>query len=293
MHVRKIGLGTVQWGMNYGVSNLGGRTNKLEISKILDVARARGVRLIDTAALYGGSEKALGLQNLDNFRIVTKTSSLGKSEYRAVDAAVMHKTFRRSLRRLKKDSVYGLLVHHSHDLLVPGWQYLVDTLLSLKSKGYVQRLGVSIYDSSNLDLICERLKPDIVQLPLNVIDQRLINDGSLVHLHNLGIEVHARSAFLQGLLLMPMSHLPHYFAPWRNHLTSWHKACNKQGFSPLQAALNFVINLDTVNYCILGLENAFQFEQCAAALQDSKRFDASDLSCIDAGLINPSNWKLS
>ena len=293
MSINKLGVGTVQWGMAYGVSNSSGRNGRAEITNILSAARAAGVGLIDTATLYGESEKALGLQHIEGFRVVTKTPRFAKLQVTVDDAALLVETFERSLRLLQTDQVYGLLIHHAEDVLVPGGEYLVDALLSLKERGVVQRIGVSIYDSRNLESLYEHLKPDIVQLPLNVLDQRMISDGSLSYLHDRGVEIHARSAFLQGLLLMPLSQVPDYFAPWRNALEMWHAECNRQGVSPLQAALSYVTSLDLVDYCILGVESAAQFQQCAVVLSEFKAFDASGLACADANLVNPANWRLS
>lgn len=293
MSLKKLGLGTVQWGMAYGVSNSGGRTGDAEITNILSAARAAGVSLIDTATLYGESEKALGHQQIDGFRVVTKTPRFTKVQVTVDDAALLVETFERSLMLLQTDQMYGLLIHHAEDVLVPGGEYLVDALWSLKNRRVVQRIGVSIYDSNNLESIQELLRPDIIQLPLNVLDQRLIEDGTLSYLHDRGVEIHARSAFLQGLLLMPLNQVPDYFTPWRYILEAWHAECNRQGVSPLQAALNFVTSLDAVDYCILGVENAAQFEEIAAALQNSRVFDASGFPCMDVNLVNPVNWKLS
>ena len=293
MSAKKLGLGTVQWGMKYGVSNSCGRTGGAEISKILTVARESGLSLIDTAALYGEAEKALGQQQLEGFRLVTKTPRFAKGRITDRDAKTLVETLEKSLGLLRTDHVYALLVHHVEDVLVSGGEYLIEAMASLKDRGLVKRVGASIYDSRNLELVVERLRPDIVQLPLNVLDQRLIEDGSLDFLRHRGVEIHARSAFLQGLLLMPLNQIPDYFTPWRSILDRWNAACDRQGVSPLQAALGYVTRLDAIDYCILGVESASHLQQCLLALQSSDAFDASGLSSADTGLVNPMNWRLS
>lgn len=290
---RKLALGSAQWGMDYGVSNSTGRTNDPEISRILRAARESGIDLIDTAALYGGAEQALGKQSLDGFKIVTKTPKFAKSQVTVDDAKYLLETFQRSLDFLRVDSVSGLMIHHADDLLVPGGEYLIEALSLLKNRGVAQRIGVSIYNSLKLEQLCDSLQPDIVQLPLNVIDQRLLKDGSLAYLHGKGIEVHVRSAFLQGLLLMPMSKVPGYFTPWLGTLQAWHEACISQGFTELQAAVGFLANLDSVDYLVLGVESLIQFEQILGALEKTgKVFDDIGLDSADAGLVNPVNWRL-
>lgn len=289
----KLGLGSAQWGMDYGVSNSTGRTHDAEIGRILRAARESGVDLIDTAALYGGAEQALGKQSLDGFKIVTKTPRFEKSQVTADDARQLVETFRRSLDFLRVDSVSGLMVHHADDLLVPGSDYLIEALSMLRNRGAAERIGVSIYNSLKLEQLCDRLQPDIIQLPLNVIDQRLLKDGSLEFLHRKGIEIHVRSAFLQGLLLMPISQVPDYFTPWRDVLQTWQEACVCQGVTKLQAALNFLVNLDLVDYVVIGVESLIQFEQILSSLdQTANAFDSSGLASIDVGLVNPVNWRL-
>lgn len=291
--LKKIGLGTVQWGTTYGVSNSSGRTRSPEVANILSAAREIELSLIDTASLYGEAEKVLGNQNLDGFRIVTKTPKFARFPITQSDAEELIRVFEISLRLLKTDRVYALLLHHANNVLVPGGEYLVEALHSLKARGLIQRVGVSIYDSDDLELLYERLKPEIVQLPLNVLDQRLINDGSLEYLKSKGVEIHVRSVFLQGLLLMSANQIPAYFTPWKSTLNTWRSTCIEQEFTPLQAALNFVVNLDAIDYCILGFESSTQLQQCVNTLRDSKVFKAHDLACSNLNLINPVNWRLS
>lgn len=289
----KIGIGTVQWGMAYGISNSTGKTSEKEVENILSLAHNAGIKLIDTAALYGEAEKVLGYHSLDEFLVVTKTIKLAKSEIDSEDAKLLIKSFEKSLRDLRVGRVYGLLIHHPDDLLVKGGQYLVEALWLLKNRGLVEKIGVSIYDSRQLKLLCNLLKPDIIQLPLNALDQRLIKDGSLNYLNENGIEIHSRSVFLQGLLLMPLDDLPSYFTPWRRNLELWHRACQQQGFTPLEAALNFVMGIEAVNHCVIGLENVRQLQDCIRASQKAERFDACCLFSSDINLINPANWRHS
>lgn len=288
----KLGLGSAQWGMHYGVSNSTGRTQHAEIGRLLKKAREVGIGFIDTASLYGGAEQALGMHSLDGLKIVTKTPRFAKSRVTEADAKQLVDTFQRSIEFLRVESVNGLLVHHADDVLVPGSDYLIEALTDLKNRGFAKRIGISIYNSNEIEKICDRLRPDIVQLPLNVIDQRLLKDGSLEFLHRKGIEVHVRSVFLQGLLLMPIEGIPDYFRPWRHILKDWHEACALQGVSKLQAALNFTLNLNMVDCVVVGIENLKQFKEILGVLDFDNCFDYEDLGSDDVGLVNPVNWRL-
>lgn len=288
----KLGLGTVQWGLPYGVSNREGATSPDEVARILASARARGVRTLDTAALYGDAETVLGRQDLAAFDIITKTPRFATGHISSDHADALVETFHGSLQRLGVPRLYGLLLHHATDLAAPGGERLLSAMRMLKSAGLVERIGVSVYDSSQLEAVLDLFQPDLVQLPINVFDHRLLDDGSLARLQSLGVEVHARSAFLQGLLLMRADALPEYFAPLRHLVERWHAACREQGMTPVQAALAFVRDLPGVSVCLVGVQDCAQFEQCANDFNGGQSFDATGLVCNDPAFVNPALWRL-
>ncbi|MGC4406040.1 aldo/keto reductase [Methyloversatilis sp. MC4-4] len=291
-HVR-IGLGTVQWGVDYGVANRDGRTPRAEVTRILAAGRAAGLKVLDTAALYGEAEAVLGEQDLSGLQVVTKTPRYAHAPITAADADDLKATFIRSLARLRLPAVHGLLAHHADDLLVAGGERLIDALRALRAEGKVARIGVSVYDGAQLDAILARFTPDLVQLPLNVFDQRLIVDGSLARLAALGVEIHVRSVFLQGLLLMPPDSAPAFFDPWRERLRAWHADCAERNVLPQQAALAFVCDLSEVSCCLIGVQSRAQLEQSLNGLDEVPRFDATSFACNDPALLNPVNWRLS
>ncbi|MBV5287143.1 MAG: aldo/keto reductase [Methyloversatilis discipulorum] len=289
----RVGLGTVQWGVDYGVANRDGRTPAAEVERILAAARAAGLRVLDTAALYGEAESVLGEQDLSGLRVVTKTPRYAHAPITAADADDLRGTLNRSLARLRLPAVHGLLAHHADDLLVPGGERLIDALHALRAEGKAARIGVSVYDGAQLDAILARFTPDLVQLPLNVFDQRLIVDGSLARLAALGVEVHVRSVFLQGLLLMSPDSAPAYFDPWREQLRAWHAICAERKVQPQQAALAFACDLPEVSCCLIGVQNIAQFEHALTGLDTVPPFDAAPFACSDPALLNPASWRLS
>ena len=291
----KIGLGTVQWGMDYGISSSGLKTDGIEVSNILSFAHKIGIKLIDTASIYGDAESVLGMQKIDNFLLVTKTPQFAQSSIHSRDVDKMLTDFNNSLSLLNVDNIYGLLIHHADDLLVPGGEFLINALMSLRDRGLVKKIGVSIYDPNIIEILSKRMDLDIVQLPLNIFDQRAIHNGSLDFLNDLGVEVHARSAFLQGLLLMPLCDVHQYFFKWYELLSAWHKRCDLDGVTPLQSALGFVIGQNTVDYCIVGLENLEQLEDIYALSKttSTNKFDYNNFCIEDDGLIDPRNWNFS
>ena len=290
MRGASLGLGTAQWGMQYGLSNEQGRTPAAAVSRILAEASKRGVQVLDTAALYGEAESVLGAHALQMFRIITKTPRFATPTITDEQASELQPVFRRSLQRLSSSQVYGLLVHHADDLLVPGGDKLWDAMVRLREQGCVQRIGASVYDGDNADALLKRYSPDIVQLPLSVLDQRMLLNGQLERLKARGVEIHARSAFLQGLLLLPPAQVPRYFGPILPLLKRWHAAAREQGLTAVQAALTFVRDVPYVDTVLIGVESLVQFKSCAADFGTDASFDAAGLACNDSMFVNPVNW---
>jgi aryl-alcohol dehydrogenase-like predicted oxidoreductase len=210
------------------------------------------------------------------------------------DTLELINAFYDSLDKLKLSSVHGLLIHDANDILVKGSEFLIDALKKLKAQNKVKKIGISVYEPKDLVLICSRLEPDIVQLPINVLDQRFIKDKSLNFLKKKGIEIHARSIFLQGLLLYKNLEFPVFFKKWDKILERWKISCHKQGFSFIEAIMSFASSIKEVDCFILGFENITQFSECVNFLKKKNRikFNAQGLECNDINLINPINWKI-
>jgi aryl-alcohol dehydrogenase-like predicted oxidoreductase len=228
-----------------------------------------------------------------HFDVVTKTPQFAKTSLGESEAKELEESFYQSLLRLKKPSVYGVLIHRADDILVPGGELLIDRLLELKSKGLVTKIGVSVYSGEQIDKVLDRFPIDLIQLPINVLDQRLIQSGHLQKLKNTGIEVHARSAFLQGLLLMEPQHIPEYFQCIRSNLESYHHSITSKGLTPVQAALGFVSNIPEIDHIICGVNNQQQLREiCAAAKVELSCADYADYAIADESIVNPALWQV-
>lgn len=286
-----LGLGTVQFGLEYGISNKTGKINANSVEHLLDQSSKLEIEVLDTAFLYGDSERVLGGQDLAPFRVVTKTPHFNVSHIAEEHANELTSSFYTSLKRLNIPNAYGLLMHNANDLLVSGGGNLFQAMQTLKSIGLVKRIGASVYDGKQVDSLLKRYDLDLVQVPMNVLDQRLINGGQMSRLKEKDIEVHVRSVFLQGLLLMDLKEVPRYFQPILPLLNSWHTAAKEQGFTLLQAALSFVRDTVGVDVVLIGVENMQQLNDCANAFLIDKRFDATELGCEDPRFVNPALWK--
>jgi aryl-alcohol dehydrogenase-like predicted oxidoreductase len=290
--IQKLGLGTVQWGIPYGLANKQGFTAPEIVTAILSLAQRSGIQVLDTASLYGEAEAVLGANALQQFHVISKTPRFATSTITEENANQLIQIFHRSLQRLSCHKIFGLLIHHAPDLLVPGGERLISAMEQLKEKGLVENIGVSVYDGEQVDAVLNVFKPDIVQLPLSVFDQRMIANGQLERLKREGVAIHTRSVFLQGLLLMPLDKIPAYFDPIRPLLARWHLAAQAQGMTLVQAALSFVRDIPHVDTVLVGVENVAQFQSCLGDFSINASFDAENLACNNPCFINPALWKI-
>ena len=290
--IKKLGLGTVQWGLPYGIANQQGITTPETVAKLLIAARSHGIEVLDSASLYGKSETVLGKNKLDGFKVITKTPSFTSQRITNAQTDQLCEAFYRSLSLLSVKKVYGLLIHHADNLLIPDGEKLLAEMANLKKEGLIQKIGVSVYDSIQVDSVLKMFNPDVVQLPLNVFDQRMLESGHLQLLKSRGIEIHVRSVFLQGLLLMPLNDVPSFFKPIYPLLVRWNNDAREQGLTPHQAAIAFAKNIPHVDTVLVGLDSLSQFNTCIDSFSSDRKFDASGLACNDPVFVNPSMWKI-
>jgi aryl-alcohol dehydrogenase-like predicted oxidoreductase len=291
----RLGLGTVQFGMKYGIANARGRTGRDDVRAIIAMAARNDIRVLDTAAAYGESEAVLGdcLDADARWCVVTKTPPL-KAHPDADARDVVRSGLMRSLDRLRLPSLYGLLAHHAADLLGPQGEAIYSEMRRLKDEGRVGRIGLSAYRGEEIDAALARFDIDLVQVPINVLDQRLISGGQIERLKRRGVEIHVRSVFLQGLLLLVPSALPGYFEPIRRNLEAWRSALQGAGLSPAQGALSFAASIGA-DVVLVGVDGP---EQLATNIHDisfggAGAVDFSRFALNDEKYVNPSCWQLN
>ncbi len=282
--LERLGIGTAQFGQRYGISNKFGKVSQSEAEKILYLAKLNSIDTIDTAISYN-SESCLGNIGVKEYKVITKLPPVPKdikNIYKWIDVQV-----KSSLKRLRVNSVYGLLLHSSEDYK---HSELREKLNSLKADKIIHKIGVSIYSPNELNnLPCEN-EIDIVQAPINLVDQRLFDSGWLKKLNSYGVEVHARSVFMQGLLLMPMKLIPKSFMAWSSLWNKWHDWLNRMNITAIEACLNYVLSLPEVDRVIIGFEAANQLKQIVESIKYSFNITYLDISNSDENLVNPSMW---
>lgn len=303
-----IGLGTVQFGLDYGITNKNGRVSQEEAAAILSLAVQEKVTIVDTAAAYGDSEKVIGnilasgnasatIPSKNNLKLVTKTIFF--SEVKSITkhhAIQLRDRFYLSLENLQTTKVYGLLFHAADDILKPGGEKLFQAMEDLHKEGLLEKKGVSFYDITQAQAIRQLFSFDLVQFPMNVFDQRLCphvaqwNDW----------EIHVRSAFLQGILLSKAKDLPTFFQPLQASLQKWESFCSEKNCSALEASLRFYQTLPSIEHVIVGAASLGQFQEIMQAQRNIQKTDKlysneqTDYSALafrgDERFLDPRQW---
>ena len=284
----RLALGTAQFGQSYGIANQLGQVTRPAAKAMLQLAAENGIDTIDTAIAYGESETCLGEVGVEGFRLVTKLPAV-PADCNDVEHWV-RKQVRASLLRLGVRFVYGLLLHRPAQLLGAAGTALYRTLQDLKEAGRVQKIGVSIYAPSELDALASQYRFDLVQAPFNLVDRRLYTSGWLQRLQDDGVEVHVRSAFLQGLLLMPEAVIPPKFAPWADLWKKWHGWLAHNDMSAVDACVAFPLGFPEIDRVVVGADSLNQLEQIIRAAARPAPIDLPDLRSDAEELINPARW---
>ena len=287
MSAAKIALGTVQFGLAYGVSNSAGKVSADEVARILAFSRENGVDMLDTAIAYGDSEAALGRNDLAAFQVVSKLPAM-PADIGDIRAWV-DETVAGSLSRLNTHQLYGLLLHRPEQLLEPEGEQLYAALVEARGQGLVQKIGVSVYSPSELERLAD-YRFDLIQIPFNVLDQRLLQSGMLARLRESGTEVHVRSIFLQGLLLMDPARRPASFSRWSTLLDRYDDWLKEQGYSRLEGCLRAAAGVAGIDRLVLGVESLSQLEQITRVINEPPVPLPLELGCVDELLLNPANW---
>ena len=284
----KIALGTVQFGLDYGISNQCGKVTFDEVQKILNFAKKHNINYLDTAMGYGVSEKVIGLylnnNNNKKFEIITKIPDVEQS------TISINNMLKQALVRLSCDRIYALLLHTPTNINKKTYEQL----LKLKEQGKIKKLGVSIYSPEQAFFIANKFNIDLIQLPLNIFDQRFIESGCLTFLKEKGIEIHTRSLFLQGLLLQPLNEINPYFQPHLTTLKKFNQFCLSHKLSALDVAMSLVHSVEDVDKFVIGVCSKQQLREILKSYDKTAdiKLDIKELLSTEESLINPSLWKI-
>jgi aryl-alcohol dehydrogenase-like predicted oxidoreductase len=281
----KLALGTVQFGMPYGVNNKSGVPTEIELKQIFETATKASITLLDTASAYGNAEEKIGEHVANNFNIVSKFSRVTKKEE-------FQKMLNTSLGKLRSSSIYGYLAHNAENLIE--YPFIWDLLLDSREKGHIRKIGFSLYTTDQLEkLLSLKILPDLVQLPYSMLDRKF--EKGIFLLKQNGCEIHVRSVFLQGLYFMDPERLPLKLASLKEPLKQLESLCKNYQIESAQLALNFVISNLNIDKVVIGVDNVEQLEKNIAAVNTWKNIPdiwekVNSIKIANQELLNPVNW---
>lgn len=285
-----LALGTVQLGGGYGVSNLKGQPSLNEAHEIIELARKCEIKRLDTAIAYGDSEDILGQIGVSDFHVTTKVPSLKGTITDYQEHLV--EMVERSLDRLKIKKIGTLLFHDASDLMGSDGPLIYRAALDLRDSGVVGAVGVSVGGVEELNLLGGRYLFESVQVPLSLFDRTLIDSGWLERLRALGSEVHVRSIFLQGLLLMNNENRPTYFDKWRSLFVEYEDWLSATNVDAKTACMHFANNIQGLTSVVVGVNSARELADLVELHEGAPMLDELCPSSTDLDLIRPSRWRL-
>jgi len=287
--ISTICLGTANFGFDYGINKK--KIKNKDLKKIIDYAKKENIKFIDTAINYKNSEKNIGLINSYNLKIITKLPQIPKKIIN-VEKWIVNK-IKQSCNRLKTNSLYGVLIHDTAELkdkkiskkIYKAFDYLL-------KKKIVKKIGLSIYDPSELDRFFDKYNYQIIQAPINIFDQRIISSGWGKKLINRNVEIFARSVFLKGLLLKDADKVPKEFLKWHQKFIKFEKWVQKENISKVEACIRSTKSIKEVKKIILGISNLDQLKENINFLKKKKLLIPADLNIKSGKILNPKKWKI-
>ena len=281
----KLVLGSAQFGRNYGLVN-GKKIKISDILKIETLALKKKIKFIDTSVNYGDSEKIIGKSKLRRLNIITKFKLPNKK----VDIKYwVEKNIQSSLKRLNINKIYGLLVHDINDLLKKNGRNYLNCLLNLKKRGIVKNLGLSVYSPEDLSVIWKFWKPDIVQLPFNILDNRFLALNWFTRLKKNKTKIFVRSCFLQGLLISNYKSIKK-LKKNKKILDKFSNWCLDNNISRIKASLHFVKKYKLIDNLIIGFNSYDQLKEIIKIFSQRTVKIPALFSCNKLSLIDPRRW---
>lgn len=286
---KKLLLGTAQFQANYGKSQFN-KLHSKDIHEILKFAFENQITELDTAPDYGDSESQIGQANTKHL-ITSKIPSysdisIGYSEW--IEASIDQ-----TLLNTRRQSIETILFHNAEEFIENYSNEVNEKIIQIKENNLIKKIGVSVYDTSELEEILEIFRPDVIQFPLNPFDQRFIKNH-IKDMHVAGIETIARSIFLQGVLVSRKLKDQEYFLKWHQDLSEWWNFCRSQNLKPYEACIRFILGVDFLDGYTLGVGSLKELQEITSTITKLDTIDQlnvyENFQKNDLNLIDPRRW---
>jgi len=292
-------LGTVQFGMNYGIK--GQKQPSVEQAvEMLDYATQNGISTIDTANAYGTAEDVVGTFLAKKTIARDKLFIISKFRPNLLDGVatddyyrIMRENLENTLSRLGTDYLDSYLLHSARYVFS---DEIISTLNRMKQDGLVKRVGVSVYEPEEAKKCIERPNVEFMQLPYSIFDQRMEKAGVFKEAERDNIQIHSRSAFIQGLILMGEEEVPSFLAKAKPIVNKISLLCQRHGLSRIALAMNYVKQQSRISHLVFGVDSIEQLKEDIRIFQDDIPADtiddiAKEFRDIEADIVMPSLWK--
>lgn len=288
----KLILGTVQFGLNYGINNTIGKMSEDKVFELLETSYDLGIRVLDTAEAYGNAHSVISnfqKQSKKRFNIISKYSS-SNFDYPIdlVERIQVH------CSNFNINYLEGYMFHSFKDFKM-NINNDSKILYNIKNSGLVQKIGVSVYSNDEIEELLNYKNIDLIQLPFNLFDNEYQRKEILEKAKKRNIEIHTRSAFLQGLFFKDINTLTNCLLPLKNNLRELSLIVKNNNISMESLALNYPLNKSYIDKVLIGVDSLEQLKNNIKATENI--FDKSTYKKIDCiqientKLLNPSNWK--
>ena len=282
--MNRLVIGTANFGQKYGLEKI--QVNSKEIKKILNYAWKKNIRYIDTANFYGETEKLIGKINDKKFKFISKIKINQKliNNPKLIEYSVI-----KTLKNLKIKKLYALLIHNPNFLIRDKKKKIIKEINKLQSRGFLEKIGASIYSNNEIRYLLKNYKMNIIQLPSNIFDRRLKNLGWEKILKKNKIEIHVRSIFLQGLFLNKKK--LNYFKKWKENFKNFENWTKTKGISRVQACINYVYSQKKINKIVIGVDKLNKFKEILNIKIKRRIKHPQFIFKNENQLINPTKWK--
>jgi len=293
--ISKLCLGTVQFGLDYGIANQDGEVSQDKVNKILEYVSSKNINCFDTGSMYGNSEEKIGNYLKDN-NLDTKIVSKIKSDFFKLEHKLSIQNIEKSLDDLSIDTLFALLLHNIE--AIQNWSLENVALISkLKKLNKIKYFGVSIYNDDEFNLALNNKNVDIIQIPFNLLDQRAITNNWLKKAKANNKLIFIRSVYLQGLILMDKNDIPRYLDCAKEYLNIIESTAHKLNITKNELALSFVDQMAKDSILLFGCDSLEQATENINNYHNLPKLDnktieylTTNLSNIDEYIYNPSKW---
>jgi len=287
-NVQRLMIGSANFGINYGIANQNRRVDIDEVKQIIELTKRMGMLGIDTASAYGESEEVLGKIGTEHLKVVSKIPAFSPN---CVDYdQECHLTVESSLKKLGISRLHAVLLHSPDQLFSKSGSSIYSAMLKLKKHNLTELIGCSVYEVEELERIQKSFDFDLYQIPYNSLDRRFSESGWIDRLTSRGIQVHARSVFLQGLLLMKRENKPDWLNGYSRGLDEWFDYVSISGQSALNLCLDFVFQNPNLTGVVVGVDTVCQLEEIHDYLISSRESFDFIPSEVDPLLCDPRLW---